>query len=798
MLATLQAILFFIIFLCAAPEYCLASHEKIRVVMDDYYPPYVFKDQSGELKGITIDQWRLWEKKTGIKIEITSTDWNVAQQRMQAGEFDVIDTIFKNEKREKIYEFSKPYIDLPVPLFVHKDIKGIRGVQDLKGFKVGVKAGDASFDELTKNGVDSIAEYSSYEQIVKEAKNGKLKVFTIDRPPALYYLNKLGIADQFNETKPMYTGQFHRAVLKGKIELLNEIEAGFNKISKQEYEAIDKLWTGAPLSPSPYIRYIRYILLSVAGILAFLGIWLWALKKSVHQKTNELASSHKRFQAIFDYASDAIFIHNSVTGKILDVNQRMTDLYGFTKQEALQMTIVKEISSNDSSYTTDNALNLIHKAANGEPQLFEWHTRHKDGHLFWVEVSMRLANLGDDECVIALVRNIDERKKAEVEKMNVELQLRQTQKLESLGVLAGGIAHDFNNILMAIMGNAELAKMRINLESPAVENLERIEVSAARAADLAKQMLAYSGKGKFIVEQINLNGLLEEMLHLLEVSISKKAILRLNLHEHLPTVKADATQMRQIVMNLVINASEAIGAKSGVIAITTGCMDCDSSYLKDIWLDENLKDGLYVYLEIADTGCGMDKETLGKLFDPFFTTKFTGRGLGMSAVLGIVRGHNGAIKVYSEVGKGTSFKILLPASNKPVELFNGHNVNHDWKGSGTILLVDDEESVRGIGTEMLKELGYTAITATDGRDALEKFKTHPEINFVIMDLTMPKMDGEQCFRELRILKPDVKVIMSSGYSEQEVCEKFIGKGLAGFIQKPYKLSVLKDVIKKIE
>ena len=310
-------------------------------------------------------------------------------------------------------------------------------------------------------------------------------------------------------------------------------------------------------------------------------------------------------------------------------------------------------------------------------------------------------------------------------------------------------------------------------------------------------MLAYSGKGKFVVENIDLNVLLVEMLHMLEVSISKKAVLRLNQYQPLPQVEADATQMRQIIMNLVINASEAIGDKSGVIAITTGCMDCDRNYLKDVWLDENLTDGLYIYLEIADTGCGMGKETLSKLFDPFFTTKFTGRGLGMAAVLGIVRGHKGAIKVYSEPDKGTSFKVLLPASSRPAELFNGESRKDDWRGSGIVLLVDDEETVRGIGTEMLKELGFTTVTANDGREAVEVFKTTPGVVFVILDLTMPHVDGEQCFRELRLLKPDVKVIMSSGYNEQEVTQKFVGKGLAGFIQKPYKLSVLKDAIRGI-
>jgi CheY-like chemotaxis protein len=187
-----------------------------------------------------------------------------------------------------------------------------------------------------------------------------------------------------------------------------------------------------------------------------------------------------------------------------------------------------------------------------------------------------------------------------------------------------------------------------------------------------------------------------------------------------------------------------------------------------------------------------------KLFDPFFTTKFTGRSLGMAAVLGIVRGHKGSIKVYSEPEKGTTFKILLPASSRPAELFNHISGVDGWRGSGVVLLVDDEETVRGIGTEMLKELGYSVITANDGREAVDLFKSIPDIQIVILDLTMPHMDGEQCFRELRLLKPDVRVVMSSGYNEQEVTQKFVGKGLAGFVQKPYKLSVLRDVLMQME
>jgi PAS domain S-box-containing protein len=392
--------------------------------------------------------------------------------------------------------------------------------------------------------------------------------------------------------------------------------------------------------------------------------------------------------------------------------------------------------------------------------------------------------------------DITERKQGEEERLNLEKQLLHAQKLESLGVLAGGIAHDFNNLLTSIMGHTDLALLRLNRESPVRENLHQVELAATRAADLAKQMLAYSGRGKFLVEPIDLNRLVEEMTKMLEISISKRCVLRFNLAASLPMIDADATQLRQIIMNLVINASEAIGEKSGVIAVSTGCMQCDRRYLNSFWLNEQIPEGLYIWFEIADTGCGMDKETVAKIFDPFFTTKFTGRGLGMAAVLGIVRGHKGAIKVYSEVGQGTSFKVLLPAGERIKEFLDPNGNNEDgWKGKGTVLLVDDEETVIGIGSEMLKELGFEVLTALDGREGLELFKQQRErIVAVLLDLTMPHLDGEQTFRELRLLDPEVKVIMSSGYNEQEVTQRFAGKGLAGFIQKPYKLSTLKGVI----
>ena len=373
------------------------------------------------------------------------------------------------------------------------------------------------------------------------------------------------------------------------------------------------------------------------------------------------------------------------------------------------------------------------------------------------------------------------------------------QKLESLGVLAGGIAHDFNNILLAILGNAELALLRLVPESPAIHNLKQIELAAQRAADLAQQMLAYSGRGQFVVEGLDINALITEMNHILRVSISKKVFIRLNLAKRLPLFEGDATQIRQIIMNLVINASEAIGEEDGLITITTGSRDCDQDYLSKICQYDELQEGTYISFEIADTGCGMSRDTLEKIFDPFFTTKFTGRGLGMAAVLGIIRGHRGAITVYSEPGKGTSFKVFLPAKLDIINITNRKSApDNPPKGSGTVLLVDDEATILELGKEMLEELGYTVLTAEDGVIAVEIFKHHKgEITCVILDLTMPRMDGEQTFRSLRSIDPNILVIMSSGYNEQEVTQKLIGRGLAGFIQKPYKLLELGLKIKEV-
>lgn len=415
---------------------------------------------------------------------------------------------------------------------------------------------------------------------------------------------------------------------------------------------------------------------------------------------------------------------------------------------------------------------------------------------FWEKGCAVYSDAGEVIALEGFIADHTDLKKAESERIEFERKLLQTQKLESLGVLAGGIAHDFNNILMAVLGHADLALSELPPMSPARENISEIEKASRRAADLCRQMLAYSGKGKFIIEHIIVKDLVREMVHLLKTSISKKAMIDLNLAENAPPIKGDATQIRQVLMNLVINASEAIGDNEGIIKISTGFMECHPDHMGEVCTSNSIESGHYVWIEVSDTGCGMDEETATRMFEPFFTTKFTGRGLGMSAVMGIVQGHNGALKFMSEPGKGTTFRILFPAADDYVKKEASEESIQPLKPEGgKILLVDDEEGIRTLGRAMLIRLGFEVITASDGREAVERFSSEKTtIKVVILDLTMPRMNGYETLMELLRIDPEVKIIISSGYSEHEVVPQFSSKAIAGFIQKPYKLNTLKDCL----
>lgn len=396
-----------------------------------------------------------------------------------------------------------------------------------------------------------------------------------------------------------------------------------------------------------------------------------------------------------------------------------------------------------------------------------------------------------------LREEIARRERSEEAERRLTAQLLQAQKLESLGVLAGGIAHDFNNLLTSILGYADLASQDLPANAPARSSIDQVVSGSLRAAELTSQMLAYSGKGRVVAHPTRLDELVDGMLRLLRVSVPKKCELRHEAEPGQPSVDADPSQLRQVVMNLVINAAEAVGDHEGEILVRTGTRDCETAFLANTILNDQLPAGRYLQLEVTDTGSGMSPETLKKIFDPFFTTKFTGRGLGLAAVLGIVRGHRGALRVETELGRGTTFSIYLPTTTETIQVPLPPPPPRG-RASGTVLLIDDEESVRLVSRDMLRSMGFTVDLAGDGAEGVDLFRRSPhKYDLVLLDLLMPKLDGVETLRLLRSIQADVRVILTSGYNEANAHERLVQAGHSGFIQKPFRVEQLRDEVERV-
>jgi PAS domain S-box-containing protein len=395
-------------------------------------------------------------------------------------------------------------------------------------------------------------------------------------------------------------------------------------------------------------------------------------------------------------------------------------------------------------------------------------------------VPLGSASRGSLEGAVLMFVDITDRKKAEEERRSLEAQMQHAQKLESLGVLAGGIAHDFNNLLTGILGNVSLAMRKLRPGSDLTTTLGRVEQAAERAAELTSQMLAYAGKGSFDVGSLDLNLLVRELLPLLRSSVTKNARLELEFDPGIAEIDGDRSQIEQVVMNLITNASDALEGKEGVIRLRTSSVASS------------------ILLEVSDTGSGMNEDTKARIFDPFFTTKFTGRGLGLAAVQGIVRSHYGRIQVESEPGKGTSFTVVFPEGRKPKLGVEVPARPREIRGAGKVLIIDDEEAVREVARAALESAGYHVSVAEDGLQGLNVFAASPaEFVCVLVDVSMPWMNGGEAFRALRAVDPFVPILVTSGFTERETRERFAGSDASGFIQKPFRATDLADKVSRL-
>jgi PAS domain S-box-containing protein len=502
-------------------------------------------------------------------------------------------------------------------------------------------------------------------------------------------------------------------------------------------------------------------------------------------------------------------------GRFVYANRRAEEVFGLTHEGVLQRSYNSpewKITAHDGSPMPPDQLPFARVMATNdrlfnEPLAIE----RPDGRRRLLIVSGAPLHdpAGKPDGAVFHIEDATDRLRLMEERQLLEKKLHEAQHLESLRVLAGGIAHDFNNLLTGVLGNASLARSEVAPGSTVRQSLEEIESAATRAADLCKQMLAYSGRGRFIIEKIDASGLVRSSADILRVAAGR-AGLTFGLARDLPATPGDAGQIRQALTNLVLNAAEAIGDREGVITVRTGVrrVDAKPSANGDSANGPDVPAGDYVFLEVADTGCGMEAETRRRVFEPFFTTKFPGRGLGLSAVLGIARGHKGGVRIESTPGQGTTATLLLPKEGsrpvapaadpapRPAALEEGPAPT--WRGQGCVLVADDEAAVRQAAARILESVGFRAVQACDGREAVTQFEAHSDvIELALLDLTMPHVDGEEAFRELRRLRPALPVIIMSGYSEQEATARFQGQGVLGFVQKPFRPVDLLSLLRRL-
>ncbi len=555
-------------------------------------------------------------------------------------------------------------------------------------------------------------------------------------------------------------------------------------------------WLESRRSAAPTLLLTGGLLLTFLG-LAYLRLLLLRnerIRREVAERTAELSESRTLLDTVIRHSPSAIWVKDTELRFRL-VNAEFCRTYGRTADEIIGQTdrlllppeFVTEVEKVDREILASGQARHFEFRAplGGRPRTYlidKFPLQHPDGTV---------------HAVAGIATDITERRRAETERATMERRLLETQKLESLGVLAGGIAHDFNNLLTGILGHASLCRAQLEEDAPQQSSLGHVEHAARRAAELCQQMLAYSGRGRLEAQPVELGALVQDTIPLLRSSLSQRARLHLDLAPNLPCIVADRTQLRQIVMNLVMNASESFGENEGTIIVRSRPVVGDRALFAACIHAPELPSGAYAALEVSDDGCGMPPETLARIFDPFFTTKFTGRGLGLAAVIGIVRGHQGAVRVASRPGEGTSFHIYLPIPPDPQPAALSSDpfpatLSRPFPTALRILLVDDEESVRETAASILRAVGYEVDTAADGDAALVCFRAEPSRHHAaIIDLTMPGISGRDLLLALREVRPGLPVLLMSGYSETDAAG-LLSSPRTAFLAKPFTVAALRE------
>lgn len=762
----------------------------VRVVVDDNYPPYAFRDAAGKLQGITVDQWARWERQTGLKAELHAMDWAEALRRMRAGEFDAIDSVFLTDERRRDWDFTPPYARIEVAIFFREEISGIADLDSLRGFAVAAKEGDAAIELLRAHGVTTIQSFRNYEAVIEAARQHKINVFVVDAPPALYFLNKAGIAGAFRRSAPVNVGAFHRAVRKGNRALLAAVSGGFAAIDPAELRAIDEKWFGTKPggSNARVLRYVGYGAAAALLAIAALGGWSLALRRRVERRTAALAESEARFRQVVENIQEVFWLRDRATDRIVYVSPSYEKVWG----RSCGSLYASRGSWQNSLHPDDVERVGAAAARQGEGGFDEtYRIIRPDGTVRWVrdlaypviDAAGRLTR------VVGVAEDITERRQ-------LEQRFLQTQRMEAVGSLASGLAHDLNNILAPVLLSSGLLKMSVR-DPRDLELVALIERGTKRGAEIVKQLLIYSRGSEGVRVPVQMRHVMAEIASIMRETFPRGIRIVTSTASGLPLVLADATQLHQVLLNLCVNARDAM-PEGGTLTLRAQAVEIDAGGAR---LHPAGQPGAFVNVTVQDTGHGIDR-----IFEPFFSTKAVGygSGLGLSTALGIVKSLGGWMAVASEAGRGSTFAVYLPVMTGTATGAGGASGAGATAESATpwlsgkgelILVVDDEEAVRESTGRLLERAGYQVLTAASGAEALALLRAPQHaVRVLVTDLMMPEMDGCAVVRAARELRPGLPIIAVSGYVADEKRAELARRGVRDVLAKPYSVSGLLDAV----
>jgi PAS domain S-box-containing protein len=790
--------------LLVMPLACWGSQQTIRVVMDDNYPPFIFKSAEGTLQGILVDQWQLWEKKTGVHVELQAMDWAVAQKRMDAGEFDVIDTLFETKERLLKYDFSQPYQKIDQPIYFRREISGIKDIASLKGFTVAVKEGGAIIGFLKQQGIDSLVTYPSYEAIIQAAKEDKVAVFSVDQPPAEYFLYKMGITDRFKKTEPLHSGQFHRAVKKGNSATLKLVEDGFTAITPDELKKIEQSWYGS--SAAFGTRDYSWLLWVVVGsilLVLLLLTWNGVLRRIVARRTDALRESERNYRELVQGA-DSIILRWRRDGTISFINDYGAVFFGYRPEELLeqQLYILVPRHQTKGRDLHQMLLDIFEHVDQYRVNLNQ--NCRKDGTLVWISWHNRpiVDESGQVVEMLSVGTDITTRIETEERLKRNEQELILARKAaeganESKSLFLANMSHEIRTPLNAIIGINSLLVER--MDSGELKELAKDSMSAANnLLDIISDVLDISkieaGRLEIVKVPFDPRMMINQLERMFSAMVREKGLVfDVSLSTGLPQyLLSDPARIQQIGVNLLSNALK-FTPKGTIRLRLSGTTSDDGTVVME--------------LQVRDSGKGISPENLERVFSPFVqedlttTRKYGGTGLGLAISKHLAEMLGGTISVESMVGKGSTFTCKIPCqvSVKDAAEVSVAALDESQALCRRLRILVAEDSV--INSKMMEAIlrmeGHLVRFADNGRKALEAWKRET-FDLILMDIQMPEMDGVQATAAIRAIEAEkgghIPIIALTAYAMSGDKQRFLDAGMDAYLAKPITAEQLRRLL----